>query len=1452
MLFFAVTANAQVIRPFSVRYYNPSVRGNIVYVSNSIVTTAGVAAGSPGTGEVPPAGTTRNNVGNGVYIDVDNPAPTIKLPFGSKWDYHGNNAAPPNDGGGDSWKVTPYTLTGPWNVNASPVGGSGKYGYASGQATCMPSGRTPICTPSAGNKYTAYYFRKAVTFTAAELSTTFYSIQMDLLRNDGIVVYVNGVERIRDNIGAGTVTYNTLATNDIAVGAAEAVTYQLSPSFFTAGTNTIAVEVHLKATNSTNMSFDMQVSGLDNGGTFSSSTADLTLPTCSQVLFAGLYWGADRGSSGTDSIWQSTGAFNQIKLKIPGSATYTTLTSTQTDKASNAYSVGLGHTGYFCFKDITSIINTLSPNGTYTAADVVAPSGILNASAGWTIVIAYTNAILQPRNLTIFDGNVIINLGDPAVDVPITGFLTPPTPAAVSCEVGTVVYDGDRSGLDSFSFKQVGAGAFYNLATTTVPLNGAQDAFNSKISYKGTVTTTRNPAFNNTLGYDASIFDLPNGSNAQLGNSKTSATVRFASPSENYFVQVVSTSISQYNPAFSFTKAVTDLNGGSVQPGDSLRYVITYNNVGNDASNNTVIIDDIPLGSSFKPASLRIAAATKTDAVADDQAEYDVTNNRVLFRIGTGANGTVGGNVPNTGAAATGTVQFDVIVTPSCSVLSCVGTINNKARISYTGATSGHALVDTSGVNVAGCVIAPYAVTMTPAGSCYIPRDTLIINSCPTLTGMIPYVKYAGYQIYSAMPFIPANTYNPSIPVSVSHVYWAYFNNGPGCSDTIKINMIIDPCPDIDDDNDGIPDYVEFNDPRALTDLLPAPNGKPDWNDPAYPGYVDYNLDLVNDLFDWGADANNNGIPNFRDASFWITWVDVNGDGINDKCDRDLDGIPNQYDRDSDNDGVPDVAESYGVDTNGDGIIDNYADTDNDGFTQTTVDANNTGVNLSGNGLGAQDLDLDGVPNYLDADSDNDGIPDVVEALGADVNNDGAIDAFLDNDGNGISDAVQGAVLGLFLTGPDTSPVNGRADNWPNKDMDKDGRPNMWDLDTDGDGITDVKEAGFTDAIPVDGIIDGSKGLTTGWSTSISAQPALGLFNTDGIGNPDFMDIDADGDGIPDNIEGQTTAGYKLPAAADSDNDGIDNNYEVASGSFGGTGVALSDKDGDNLPDYRDLDTDSDGVLDIVEGNDFNLNGIADDNVTPTGLDTDFDGLDNRFDSLTSTTNIKGTSYRMGTSGSFTGDAAPGGRSPVQRTLAMQPDRDWRYVGYVLPVQLIEFSGASQISNVVLNWSIITPLNIDRFEIERSTDNMMYEKVGSVAGNVSLNELHKFTANDNISNIKTSVIYYRLKIIATNGQVKFSNVLLIRKNINKTEVTVQPNPASNSTSIHFYADKESEVTIRLIDAVGKTVIYKKQKVTKGNNVLQLNELSQLNNAVYSVQIVINDEIVTKKLIVQNR
>ncbi|HMU09803.1 MAG TPA: T9SS type A sorting domain-containing protein [Ferruginibacter sp.] len=1426
--------NAQIVRAFTSRYYNPSVKGNIVYVSNSIISTSGIGAGTPGTGELPPAGTSMDNDGNGINIDVDNPAPTVKVAFGSTWDYHAQNAAPANSPVGTDWKQKTYVMPATWNVGALPVNGPGKYGYNSGQTTCLPNGQLPLCLPIGGNKYTAYYFRKTVNFTAVELSTIFSSIQLNLLRNDGIVVYVNGVERIRNNMPGGGVSYGTLASSSIAPGAAEAVSYDLSPSLFTSGNNTIAVEVHLRSATSNDMSFDMQVLGIDNNGTFNSSTSDLNLPSCSNVLFAGLYWGAGEGVNGGSTAW-ITGE-TTCKLKLPGAASYTTITSTQTDYYNSGAPVGFNYTGFQCFANITALINATNPNGTYTLANVCPPVGKNNAYGGWTLVIVYANPTLIARNLTVFDGCAVVQKGNAPVDFTLSGFLTPPT-GPVSCELGGVVYDGDRSWKDSFAFKQSGAASFYNLTPNGTA--GTDDMWNSTIGYKGAVVTTRNPSFNNTLGYDANIIDMPNAGNAQLGNNKSSATVRLASPDEMVIAHILTTSISQYNPTFSFDKSASDLNGGSLVPGDSMRYQINYANSGNDSSTNTIITDNLPSGTTYMPGTIKIGGVAKTDAPGDDEAEYDLVSNRILFRIGVGANAVTGGKI---GPGVNSNVEFKVVTASACKIVSCVGSLRNSARINYSGRLSGNALFDSSGVITSGCIVSG-PVIHPLSGPCFTPKDTVLVNKCVNLTVTLPWMKYAGYTFYSAKPFIPANIFSPYTPISTSGIYWAYYTNGAGCSDTARISVIITVCVDIDDDNDGIPDYVEFNNPVALQDA--NSNGIPNWKDPTYPGYVDTNSDGVNDNFDFGADSDNDGIPNFYDTNF-PGFTDTNGDGVNDNADKDKDGIPNQYDLDSDNDGIPDVVESYGVDANGDGIIDNYTDTDADGFSQN-VDGNSTGVQGSGNGLGNMDLDGDGIPNYLDTDSDNDGIPDVIEALAADSNNDGRIDGFSDANSDGIADNFILATA-VLKTGPDVSPVDGRADAYPNKNIDQDLRPNAYDIDSDGDGIADVIEAGLPDA-NFNGIVDGVMG-TNGWSTTVSGMGALNLRNSDAIGNPDYLDIDSDDDGIPDNIEGQSTAGYKMPVVTDTDGDGLINTYDNLVG-FGGSGIMVYDHDADGTPDYRDLDTDGDGQADIVEGNDFNLNGKADDLVTLTGLDTDADGLDNRFDSLNSVNNIKGTSYRMGTGGTFTGDASPGSRTTVQKKYAANLDRDWRYVGTVLANDVFVLNAVLQGAETSLNWTILTNSKIDHFEAERSTDNINFKKVGAVYQPVKINELQGFSLKDDVSKVNDEVIYYRIKVIDVNGEYTYSNMVALRKSKMNIPLKLMPNPAGAEIALSFTAENSEEINIRMVDNSGKIVYTQKQTVVRGSNVIRLTNLSKYSNGTYTMQVQMGNKVLSQKFILFN-
>ncbi len=345
--------------------------------------------------------------------------------------------------------------------------------------------------------------------------------------------------------------------------------------------------------------------------------------------------------------------------------------------------------------------------------------------------------------------------------------------------------------------------------------------------------------------------------------------------------------------------------------------------------------------------------------------------------------------------------------------------------------------------------------------------------------------------------------------------------------------------------------------------------------------------------FDIYTDTDGDGVPDNKD-------IDIDGDGIiNTVEDQNADGDDCYwtYPTDTDGDGVPDYLD---IDSDDDGLLDNLE-------AQTTYDyIPPSGKDKDGNGLddayeetpGACggltpiDTDYDHHPDYVDIDSDDDGILDNVEAQ---TTKDFQAPCGVDSDGNGLDDHYESYPGG----GEGLTPV----------DTDYDHHPDFRDIDSDDDGIIDNIEAQTTDYFQAPcGIDSDGNGLDDHYESYPGSGEGLTPINSDTDHQPNFRDIDSDDDGIPDNVEGQTTAGYIPPSGDDDDKDGLDDAYEGS----GDEGINPENTDGVDEPDYLDDDSDNDLVADNNEGNDFNFDGIPDQ--TYTGIDTDNDGLDDGYE----------------------------------------------------------------------------------------------------------------------------------------------------------------------------------------------------------------------------------------------
>jgi hypothetical protein len=178
------------------------------------------------------------NTYNSVSVNIG--VSQLLFPKGSVWKYLDNGSDQ-----GSNWVTTSFD-DGLW------ASGPAELGYGDGdEATVVNGGPT-------NNFFVTTYFRRS--FAASNVAS-FTNVLINVKRDDGAVVYVNGVEAARYNMNPGPVNFSTLAINADDDGA------NFWPAVFPAnllveGQNVVAVEIHQVNRTSTDISFDMDFSGI--------------------------------------------------------------------------------------------------------------------------------------------------------------------------------------------------------------------------------------------------------------------------------------------------------------------------------------------------------------------------------------------------------------------------------------------------------------------------------------------------------------------------------------------------------------------------------------------------------------------------------------------------------------------------------------------------------------------------------------------------------------------------------------------------------------------------------------------------------------------------------------------------------------------------------------------------------------------------------------------------------------------------------------------------------------------------------------------------------------------------------------------------------------------------------------------------------------------------------------
>ena len=156
--------------------------------------------------------------------------------FNSDWGWYYQQAAP-----APGWTTADYDDSG-WAI------GPGRFGFG------VTPVDTVISTAPAPGPLTSYYRRTVEIDDPA----AFASLRLDLVTDSGAVIYVNGAEVARSGMAEGSVTHDTPASGPITAGTTELpVSFTIPSSYFVAGANQIAVELHLTSASQETANFDL-------------------------------------------------------------------------------------------------------------------------------------------------------------------------------------------------------------------------------------------------------------------------------------------------------------------------------------------------------------------------------------------------------------------------------------------------------------------------------------------------------------------------------------------------------------------------------------------------------------------------------------------------------------------------------------------------------------------------------------------------------------------------------------------------------------------------------------------------------------------------------------------------------------------------------------------------------------------------------------------------------------------------------------------------------------------------------------------------------------------------------------------------------------------------------------------------------------------------------------------
>jgi hypothetical protein len=190
--------------------------------------------------------------------------------------------------------------------------------------------------------------------------------------------------------------------------------------------------------------------------------------------------------------------------------------------------------------------------------------------------------------------------------------------------------------------------------------------------------------------------------------------------------------------------------------------------------------------------------------------------------------------------------------------------------------------------------------------------------------------------------------------------------------------------------------------------------------------------------------------------------------------------------------------------------------------------------------------------------------------------------------------------------------------------------------------------------------------------------------------------------------------------------------------------------------------------------------------------------------------------------------------------------------GGPLPVTLVGLGVHYKAGIATLNWTATYESNLKGYEIERSLDGIYFDNIGFTAAKNQLGLTQQYQFANDISAIAKNVVYYRLHMVDMDGKARYSQVVSVRKdNRGGVQMNIVPNPAMDIAQLKIETATAGKGMISITDVSGRRVLLQPVTVAAGSNSILLNSLATLSTGIYTVKVLVGNELFTDKLVIRN-